>query len=453
MCPTGRIPARIPLIIMRKYRYPLMVLTAILLCFGGIGTSAEGAFQANINNTGSQFSSGVVALQDSIGSTTCQAAGSGPQTANCTTDPLPAIGASSSVGLDSTGTLSQNVGVAANSCGAQQLLDSTGSNTGFPLYGVTYQQPGPLGGYSLSFSGSRGWVETSTSINPPVFSIAGWFKTTTGGTIIGDSNAQGITGTTASDRLVWIDSTGNLVWGSSYTKNKIWKSTGTYNNGAWHFFVISLSSTITIYVDGSQLFNSHSSADTATDSYAGYWHIGWGYDTSSSGWSDNPTSPYWSGNLAGLAVFNSALTAANDTTLYGSANFTDYVNNVNSLAPASFWPMQENGTAPYTGLMPGQSSTASDICSQPLISITDGTTCVFPATGCSTPVPIADLLTQSSNTVALGSNQTTTWTIDLSENNTPTIYAGFHMIGTLAISGYNQSWSAVLLHPMNVVVQ
>src|SRR6185312_2961558 len=110
-----------------------------------------------------------------------------------------------------------------------------------------------------------------------------------------------------------------------------------YNDGSWHYVVATQSSDgMKLYVDGALVGTN---PQTAAQSYSGYWRIGgdqtWG-----------STSPYFTGTLDEVAVYNTELTAAQVSDHYAigtgavvnqppTAAFTSTMSNLNASFDAS----------------------------------------------------------------------------------------------------------------------
>jgi len=116
---------------------------------------------------------------------------------------------------------------------------------------------------------------------------------------------------------------------------------GTYNNGSWHFVVASFSSSsgLTIYVDGTSVGTN--SAATSGQNYAGWWTIGYEYETGGA-WSPVPSSLYLNGSLAEVAVFPSALIQSQSPRFTNSGSGSESSFETRALAdtPSQFWPLQ-----------------------------------------------------------------------------------------------------------------
>ncbi|MHB8431413.1 MAG: LamG-like jellyroll fold domain-containing protein [Acidimicrobiales bacterium] len=241
----------------------------------------------------------------------------------------------------------------AYSMTSKTFADHTGADPGTGVGGLTYQANGPLGGTSVGFDGSSGYVQTANPVtNPQTFSLAAWFKTTGSGSIIGFTNSQG-TSATSWDRQIWVDGTGHVVFGVYNNTTSEIQSTGTYNDGNWHFVVATLSPSdgMNLYVDGAPVASN--STVTSAQAYNGYWHLGW--SNAGTGWPNPPTpaSGYFPGSLAQVAVFPTALSASQVSQLDAQSASTGFANQVITDSPTSYWPLDQFSTA---GLANGQST-------------------------------------------------------------------------------------------------
>ena len=234
--------------------------------------------------------SALLELESTIGSNNCLSSASGATScATATGSPVPAGPLSSSSSsspvttiLTSTGSANaSSATVASASCGVAELADAgsdsswggSGSNTALPIGGLTYQPSGgPLSNsQAITTDGTTGWAETVGQYNnPESFTVLAWFKTSSAtGSIIGFSSNQTAPASAANyERILWVDSAGNLVWGvSSGGGQTEVKSSGTnYANGAWHFVAASVGASGTqLDVDGTLT----SSANTTAQTYDG----------------------------------------------------------------------------------------------------------------------------------------------------------------------------------------
>ncbi|MBV9096352.1 MAG: LamG domain-containing protein [Streptosporangiaceae bacterium] len=204
-----------------------------------------------------------------------------------------------------------------------------GSYTG----GTTQGVPGPMSGSTAtSFNGSSGnVVSQNTVVGPQTFSIELWFKTTTntGGKLIGLGNSQ--SGMSSNyDRHIYMMNDGQLVFGIWNNQTETIETPDVYNDGQWHHVVATYDATNTtgpnmaLYLDGHLIGTATSSSAQA---YTGYWRVGgdnlngWNLDP----WGGNsqgttePYSYYFTGSIADVAVYPSALSAAQVLAHYAAA--------------------------------------------------------------------------------------------------------------------------------------
>ena len=194
-----------------------------------------------------------------------------------------------------------------------RLGDSTGT-TAYDLAGhdplieynaVGHGAPGAILGDSdtaSTFDGTSAYAATNDRFPAPnTFTLEAWFKTTStaGGKIIGFGNFQEGTGSNHYDRHVYMDAAGHVYFGVYNGGTRTLQTPGTYNNGAWHYVVASLSSAgMALYVDG-RLVSTNPSVTSGEDN-VGYWRVG-----GDSTWSGKP---YFKGAIDEVAVYRTALT-------------------------------------------------------------------------------------------------------------------------------------------------
>ena len=192
----------------------------------------------------------------------------------------------------------------------------TGAYTGTPVHSgsnaCTRDQDG-----STTFNGTNTLLVSPTAqASPQTLSLEIWFKTTVaGGYLIGLNNSA--TGAGGSyDRHLYLNSTGQVVFGIYNGGVRVVTSTASYNNGAWHHAVGTFSSTagLTLYIDGQSVGTPLTAAYTAENN-TGYWRIGYG---NLSGWPGSATPYYFNGQLGYAAVYLSVLPAATVTNHYNS---------------------------------------------------------------------------------------------------------------------------------------
>jgi hypothetical protein len=366
----------------RRWVHKAFGSLALLCALWLLLTSAAGAsaFNAIVSPKGS-FSSGTLQLEGTIGPNQCYSTGTGSGgsvTASnvqpCTsgspmhTGELSTTSSAANTTLTSVGTVNATSSTtASSSCGVAQLADSAsvtdwggkGPNTALPFYGVTYQVTGPLSSQAITTDGSTGWAETTTEYtNPESFTVLVWIKTTSAqGGVTEFSNSQDpVTATPSSyDRALWIDSSGKVVWGVNDGGPDELTSTSAVDTGSWVFVAASVGSAGTaLYVNGSKVASS--SAVTAAQSYSGWWSIGYEYLST---WGDIPASNYFKGSLAQLAIIPSQLSSTQVSALYGDSTLSTYTAGVNALSPANYWALNDPGSVPYEGSVPGATASTA----------------------------------------------------------------------------------------------
>jgi hypothetical protein len=322
------------------------------------------------------------------------------------------------------------------------LADTSGNgNTGSAEGGVSLGAAGPttLGGNAISLNGSSGYVQTANSYsNPEGFSAVAWFKASgsSGGTIIGFTDTQG-NGTPGSwDRTLWLDNTGKLVWGVyNGTTNEL-TSASAYNNGSWHMVVAEIGPTgQQLWVDGTRV--GLNTSVTTAQNYTGYWHLGWGYETS---WTDPPTSNYLSGSLAQVAIVPTQLSSSTISNLYSDTSAADLISDMDALTPTSYWPLGDS---------------LSNVCgtSEVTVQQTVGSTntCIYPAAAgtCASPSG-ANLITGLGATITAPVSGTTVAikiTMELSSAS-GTAFKGLHLLPdvSFATTKASTTWSAQIIY-------
>lgn len=174
-------------------------------------------------------------------------------------------------------------------------------------HGAAGAVPGDTNKASTFNGTSTGTAGTTTCItSPSTFSVEAWIKTTTtsGGKIVGFGSAQA-TASATTDRNLYMDNSGHVIFGVNSGGVRTVASAGTYNNGTWHHLVGTLSSAgLALYVDGNRV--GFDPATTNALTYMGYWRVG---GDSLTGWPSAPTSAYFAGATDEVAIYPKALTA------------------------------------------------------------------------------------------------------------------------------------------------
>ncbi len=173
-------------------------------------------------------------------------------------------------------------------------------------------------GQAVSFNGSSQYLSTSTAqADPNTFTLELWFKTTTtnGGELMGFGDAQ--TGSSTNrDRLLYMTNGGQLVFGTKPSTTHTISSSGSYNDGNWHYVAATEGAAgLTLGVDGTRVASD--GATTTGGNYTGYWRAGF---DSLSGWPSAPTSNYFAGTLDELHVYSRQLSDAEAAGDYSAGN-------------------------------------------------------------------------------------------------------------------------------------
>lgn len=171
-------------------------------------------------------------------------------------------------------------------------------------------------GSSYVLNGTSSFVSTPTSYaNPTTFSEEVWFKTTVAGGYIMGFGQQQVNTSGQHDRLIYLNTAGQVVFGTYSGAVQVVTSPKTYNDGAWHHVVATLSSGtgMNLYLDGTLVASNANYS--AAENYTGYWRIG--YDTVS-GWPGTASNYYFTGSLRYAAVYKTVLTQSQVTNHYAA---------------------------------------------------------------------------------------------------------------------------------------
>jgi hypothetical protein len=462
----------------RRLRLPAAlgttVLAAATLVTGGLAWAALGGAVAD---SAGAFSTGTMLLGGTTpSSVTCTSSSTvAPivsNSATCPGDPLPTgtlttVASGAATTLSDPGTTSATTAtIAAPSCGVAQLADSESHDTGLAMGGVSYGQAGPLGGTGtgIAFDGSSGWFEsTSSYASPSSFTLLAWFEAGPGatGTIFSVSNAQFDSGATSSDLNLWVNSTGQLVWGvvtlgtlGVQVPSEI-TSSSAVTDGSWHLAAATFSGpSSTLYVDGTS--EGSVLSITGIGSTAGYPSIGWGPEAST-GWSGAPSTGFFGGTLSMVSLSPSAASAAQIATLAGESTASAYESALASAAaPSENWQMADSGATPFTGAVAVSGGGTTVPCQrveltvQQVQGITTG--CAFPAGAgpCPAPANTALLSSLSAATALDPPSPAAPVQITLTGALTapsPLGVAGLHLLPGFTFDAARPSWTAALDYP------
>jgi hypothetical protein len=189
-----------------------------------------------------------------------------------------------------------------------------GGTAGGPVFGTDSQGAigalqGPQQGQQTtaaeSFSGTE-WANgfnPAHYTNPTTFSLECWFRTVrAGGRLISFGNAANGDSTTY-DRMLWVNATGNVVFGAGSGVADVVQSPATYFDGAWHHVVATLGPAghMVLYIDGTSVGTQ---STYTLGNYTGMWR--WGGEASNGTW---PGPTYFTGEIDEVAVYGTELSA------------------------------------------------------------------------------------------------------------------------------------------------
>ena len=181
---------------------------------------------------------------------------------------------------------------------------------------------------AANFSGSSQYVSVPSGALPSAnnFTVSLWFKTSSSGALFSEQSAS-IGSTPGSwDPMLYVDSNGHLEGGVYTGSTPGITSSGTVNNGAWHYAVLTVnttSATQTLYLDGSSVGSWSGTPEGPFTTVA----VGAGYTAN---WPNPPSSgtSYFSGQIDDVRVSGSATAR--------SANWISTEYN-NQSSPSSFY--------------------------------------------------------------------------------------------------------------------
>ena len=234
--------------------------------------------------------------------------------------------------------------------GTATAFDSAGGYDSVVGAGVTRGAAAPIAGDTASTFTGTATSSIATQYNmygPRVFSAQAWFKTTTttGGEILGfGTSTTGLS--TTNDRAVFMTNSGKLVFDLYPAAHKAVTSTNSYNDGQWHQVTATFDgTTMSLLVDGVFVTSRN---DAVFPWYqAGNWRIGGDKLTSMPG---VPTSNYFTGDIANVAIYPTALSrdqvaaqyvAAGRTTAIPAAPTDIYGAAVYSDNPDIYWRLND----------------------------------------------------------------------------------------------------------------
>jgi len=367
-------------------------------------TFAMAGFTASIKNANDLVGTGTSFLTASNNSVTeCSSSPSGSTVTStssfpCSGSQLPAVPttgtAVSNTLLQATGTTAfTSASYNAQACAPVSLADTQAPTDPMLVRGgVSYAQAGPTtlaGSGSMLFNGTdASAVNVTSTAGLQNFTLGIWFKSSNAtGALFGWSNSSSNVAPTTYDRHMYFTSAGKIGFsvysGAIYTIT----STNAYNDGAWHYAVVtgqsavtSSTSTLSMYIDGASVATPVTvSSATVAENTTSFWHVG---QTISNMGGYPGNGQFFNGNLSNFTVIPKVLTAANISSLYTSGSQSTYDSRATTFGATRSWKLNDNGQQSYTGTLPGG---AGDPCAH--IRVTVGTSaglCLYPvsATAC-----------------------------------------------------------------------
>jgi hypothetical protein len=162
-------------------------------------------------------------------------------------------------------------------------------------------------GTSYVLNGSTSFVSTPRSYaNPTTFSEEVWFRTTVAGGMLVGFGSNPVATSGQHDRQIYLNTAGQLVFGTYNGTTQVVTSPKAYTDGAWHHVVATMSAAtgMRLYADGALVASN--AAFTTPENYTGYFRVG--YDTVS-GWPGQPSNFAFTGSMRYAAVYSSVLSA------------------------------------------------------------------------------------------------------------------------------------------------
>jgi hypothetical protein len=191
---------------------------------------------------------------------------------------------------------------------------------------ITVQQTTPTGTYnyspSLALTGSNYQdVASSSSLQLSQFSVAAWFKTSTNfGSDAFIVNKGGIGSDSSGQNLnygIWMNSGERIKAGfeTSSGTDQFVTSPGTYNNGQWHYVVVTNDgSTVRLYVDGTQVATKSTSGASPETSGTKPVRVGANSRVT-------PPGNFFTGEVDEVRVWNDDLTTQQVTDAFSGSSF------------------------------------------------------------------------------------------------------------------------------------
>jgi hypothetical protein len=437
----------------------VVAVTIAVLSLSG----AQGGFSAAVANPGDLAQTGSLLTAAATGGTAecdlatpannpIQAANTIPCTGSLLmsgTLPGSATASAATIITDKGSRAATTAGVTAGACGPAQLANR--ANTADPMLvrgsTLSYAQPGPLtGGTGLGLSGTSAYAADVTSAPGPTttsFTELVWFKAAAAGTLLGFTDTPISANANSWDKMLWVDNAGRVVFAVYPGATVELATASTYLDGKWHLAagVLNTSTGMSLYVDAAAaLTNTTRSAQ----SYNGYWHIGW--DNENTGWTDPPSNPYFGGTLADAAIFPTALTSVQISTLFRAPSQAAWNTDISSDGAAAAWTLGDDGTTAYTGTVPGVTPNPCSFADVTVAAATASNTCAAPPSGSACPAP------SSAVTLASLANKTTPFAVDPTPTQVLTVTTAAARDTTNTTGRYPDASGLHLTAPMSIIV-
>ncbi|WP_179415520.1 DUF2341 domain-containing protein [Mucilaginibacter sp. E4BP6] len=278
---------------------------------------------------------------------------------------------------------------------------------------------------AYSLNGSTGFISTAASITAPtVFTINMWFNTTTaGGALAGFNSSQTGAGGTY-DRSLYLNSSGQIIFGTYNAGFQTIQSTTAYNDGNWHMVTASIASDgMKLYVDGTLVASNI--AYTTPQPNTGWWRFG---EQNLSGWPGS-VSNYFTGQIDDIDIYGRELTANEVYSLQGAEVSPVCVGGTLSFSANTNTGSSYSWTGPNGFTSTSQNPTISNVTAANtgnytvVVTGTDGCTSQQTIYGAAEPLPDASF-TVPTNAVV---NTTTTLTLGTAVNSS--LYTYSYIIG------------------------
>lgn len=350
----------------------LVAVGAVLVLWAGTGSSLSGWTAASVTNQTNDAASASLAFTHSypVG-TTCSVTARASGTVSCVGTPMPATqvtagGVSADDAITNDGTLASAQLVSefrGVSCAPVKLTDSeAAADPMLPRFATTFGQTDPWGttsaiGLSDGAYAADVVATNSGSLLGGDYALGIWFKVASGyaaGGPLMSLDASASNGTSAAGSpIVWMDTAGKIRFRVSGTlgSSSSGVSAASYNDGNWHFAVLSVASVIvstpSLYVDGASGVTS--AGLTALTGGSVYWHLGWA-DFTGVG---SPPASTLTGSLSGAFAIDTSISSATRTSLYGQPSASAYSSALLGLSALDhLWMLDDPGTTTYTGSLP-----------------------------------------------------------------------------------------------------